>query len=312
VAHRIAQLNRRPIPRPIRRWAGVFALAFAASLAVPPAAPAEAAPPAEARIADLGYDVYIGGLHVFSFAIEMTLRPESYRVSAEGGTRGAVAWFSSWGVKLDAEGSDSAGRIASRHYVVETDWKKDPARLQLDFAGDGRYALERVPAPDPAEPPDPDIEGTLPETLPQGALDPLSFAVAAGQALQRSGHCDQTVPVFDGQRRYDVTVKDGGPTVLAPNGYSIFSGTATRCTLQVTRISGFRKSTRMSAAAAAKAAPPTVYMAAPQPGMPPVPVRFESEIKLGQMVIHLADAKFRTEPLAEQSGMTSGAAPRQP
>jgi hypothetical protein len=265
----------------------VFVLAGAARLAPEPARAAEAA---SAQTSDLSYDVYVGGLHVFSFDVEMTLQPDRYRLTAEGETQGMVSWFSTWHVKLTAEGSDRSGRIAPNRYVTESAWQGKQRMLALGFVAGGRYDLQQTPPPEP----DPDIEGELPERLPQGTIDPLTFAIAASRALQQTGRCDQTVPIFDGQRRYDLIVKQVGETTLPPNSYSIYQGPATRCSFAVNRISGFRKSMRPSPAA--EAAPPTLWMAAIRADLPPVPVRYEGAIKLGKIVIHLTDARFRTEP----------------
>jgi hypothetical protein len=248
-----------------------------------------------AQIADLTYDVYVGGLHIFTFDAEMTLQPDHYRLTADGETRGLVGWLHTWNLKLAAEGLDRNGRIEPQHYLAETRWRSRQRTLELGFAEGGRYDLDQTPPPEP----DPDIEGDLPESLPNGILDPLSFAIAASRTLQEHGRCDQTVPVFDGQRRFDIVVKQIGETTLAPNAYSIYQGPAMRCSLGVARISGFRKSLQSSREQTS--GPPTIWMASIRPDLPPLPVRYEGEIKLGKIVIHLADAKFRTESAVDSA-----------
>ncbi len=258
--------------------AGVFSL------------PAKAAEPAVERVADLKYDVYVGGLHIFTFDVEMTLRPDRYRLAARGETQGMVSWVYTWTQQLAAEGSDQGGRILPQLYVADTQWQSNQRSLRLDFDPDGRYALEQEPVPEP----DPDIEGGLPERLPDGIVDPLSFAFAASRAYEKNGSCDQTVPVFDGQRRFDVIMKQLGPATLAANDYSIYQGPAMRCSVGIKRISGFRKSLATVQQERDRSTPPTLWVASIQEGMPPLPVRYEGEIKLGKIVIHLTHAEFRT------------------
>jgi hypothetical protein len=248
-----------------------------------------------APIADLTYDVYVGGLHVFSFNVEMVLQPDRYRVTVAGETQGMVGWMYSWSLKLAADGLDRNGRIEPQLFVSESQRKSKARKTELGIAEGGRYNLKQNPPPEP----DPDIEGALPESLPAGTVDPLSFAVAASRVLAETGRCDQIVPVFDGQRRFDAIVKQLGPTTLPPNKYSIYRGPAMRCSLEIARISGFRKSLRSSKEENAPV--PTLWMASIRPDLPPVPVRYEGEIKLGRMVVHLTDAKFRFE--------SAGAAP---
>ena len=275
----------------------------AAGLSSMPARAAEAAP---ARIADLTYDVYLGGLHIFTLDIGMILQPDRYRVTAEGGTQGMVGWLYKWDIKLAAEGVDDDGRIEPRNYVAESDWQHNRRVVHLGFAAEGRYGLQQDPPPEP----DPDIEGELPQTLPEGTVDPLSFALAASRALEQSGRCDQTVPLFDGQRRYDLIMEHGGEAILPPSDYSIYQGLAVRCTFSIKRISGFRKSWRSGRQGDAdSSAPPTIWVAPIRKDLPPVPVRYDGAIALGHIVIHLTRAEVRSEPhdVPDESSQPQGA-----
>ena len=55
-----------------------------------------------ARTLDLTYDVYLGGLHIFTLDVDMTLQPDRYRVAAEGATQGMIGWLYGWQTKLVA------------------------------------------------------------------------------------------------------------------------------------------------------------------------------------------------------------------
>ena len=271
----------------------VLGVGLVLASAVSLSAPARAADAATAQALDLTYDVYLGGLHIFTLDVAMMLRPDRYRVSAEGQTEGMVGWLYGWDVKLAAEGLERNDRIEPLRYVTDSAWQGTRRTVDLGFAADGRYVLQRTPPPEP----DPDIEGGLPETLPEGTVDPLSLAVAASRALEENGRCDQIVPVFDGQRRYDLIVKQVEVTTLPPNEYSIYEGPAVRCSFSMERISGFRKSWKSSRQwDAGASAPPTVWMAPIRQDLPPLPVRYQGEIALGTMVIHLTKAEVRTEP----------------
>jgi uncharacterized protein DUF3108 len=280
------------MPRSIARLgSSCVGLALASAVGVM-SVPAQAAEATSTRIVDLTYDVYLGGLHIFTFDVDMTLQPNRYRVVAEGGTLGMIGWLYTWTMKLAAEGLDQNGRIEPRSYVAETDWQRNPRTLQLGFAEGGRYRLQQDPPPQP----DPDIEGGLPQSLPEGTVDPLSLAVAASRTLEENGRCDQTLPVFDGRRRFDLMVRHVDQTTLPPNDYSIYHGPAVRCSFSMARISGFRKSWRSSRQwDADSSAPPTIWVASIQPGLPPVPVRYEGAIALGNIVVHLTKAEARTE-----------------
>ncbi len=269
----------------------LFLLGLAAAGALAPApGPARATEAAGAQVIDLTYDVYLGGFHIFTFDVDMTLQPGRYRVRAAGETRGMADWLYAWDVTAAAEGRDRDGRIEPSRYVVESAWQSEQRNLQLGFAAAGRYDLRRDPPPEP----DPEIDQRLPETLPPGIVDPLSLAIAASRAVAQTGSCEQTLPVFDGQRRYDIFVRHVDTATLPPNDYAIYDGPAVRCSFRVERISGFRKTPPADRQPAA--APPILWLAEIRQDMPPLPVRYEGEIALGSIVIHLTGAEMRTVP----------------
>jgi hypothetical protein len=282
--------------RPTRCLASsCFCLAMAGAASMSGAGWAAEVP--SARMVDLTYDVYLGGLHIFTFDVDMMLGSDRYRVTADGQTQGMVGLLYGLDLKLAAEGFHTDGRIEPLRYVAETEWQSRQRTLELGFAEGGRYDLQRTPPPEP----DPDIDGGLPDSLPEGIVDPLSLAVAASRKLAENGRCDQTFPVFDGQRRYDLIVKHVDETMLPANSYSVYQGPAVRCSFSMERISGFRKSSRSSRQwDAGSSAPPTVWVAPIREDVPPVPVRYEGAIALGNIVIHLTDASVRTAP--SQSG----------
>ena len=265
-------------------WLGLALVAGAAALP-----PAQAQEPA--RAVDLTYDVYLGGLHIFTFDVDMTLRPDRYRVAAEGATQGMVGWLYGWQTRLAAEGLDRDGRIEPQFYEIESIWQNDLRTVQLSFEEDGRYGLERTPPPEP----DPDIEGNLPDTLPANVVDPLSLALAASRSLEENGRCDQTLPVFDGQRRYDLTLTQIDRAILPRSEYSIYQGPATRCSFSMKRISGFRKSWQSKRQPDDRSSPPMIWIAPIRDDLPPLPVRYDGAIALGNIVIHLTKAQVRTD-----------------
>jgi hypothetical protein len=281
--HRVEQ----PMPRLTGR---LTAACIGFALLITPAT-SGAAETATAQIADLKYDVYVGGLHIYSLDVEMRLQSGRYRLSVRGSTQGMVGMVYTWDTDLAADGLDQDGRVEARRYVSKTQWQSRRRTVELGFGADGRYALRQDPPPEP----DPDIEGALPTSLPSGVVDPLSFAISAARALAKTGRCDQTVPVFDGQRRFDVMVTQIGAATLQPNRYSIYQGPAMRCGLGILRISGFRKSLRAKREKEERSTPPTIWVAQIRPELPPIPVRYDGEIALGKIVVHLTDATFRTE-----------------
>ena len=124
-------------------------------LAGGPLRAAETAPPA-GRVMDLSYEVYLGGMHIFSMDVDMALRSDGYSVAAAGGTRGVIGWIYKWDVKVAAEGQDQAGDIRPLVYQSAMDWQKNPRVTRLAFTGKGAYDVQRTPPPEP----DPDDDNS--------------------------------------------------------------------------------------------------------------------------------------------------------
>jgi hypothetical protein len=95
------------------------------------------------------------------------------------------------------------------------------------------------------------------------------------------------VKVFDGRRRFDVAVADGGQQTLRVSAYNLFHGPARRCEITLKPVGGFRLSGRDL-----KAFPRhmTIFLAPLAPDGRPVPVRIETETDLGALRLHLIDA----------------------
>ena len=253
----------------------------------------------ETRALTLRYDAYVGGFYAFGFDVTLGLDPKAYGVAVEGGTRGLVGRLFAWRTHLTAEGglassSPLPSGLAPVRFDTVTEWRGKPRRTTLRFMGRGRYAVEREPAEPSAARSDGD-EDELPDSLPAGAMDPVAASVAALTASARDGACERRVPVFDGKRRYDLVVHDGGgPTSLMPSHVSAYAGPALSCRIAIERISGFSKRRRNAQQwGDDSSTPPTIWVARLTPDMPLVPVRFMASIDFGTLVLHLVRAEAR-------------------
>jgi hypothetical protein len=268
-------------------------LAFALWAAPASSTETAAPPPAPVRTLGLTYEVYAGGLHIFTFDLDLVLEPTGYRIAAEGGTRGMTGMLYKWDVKLAAEGeakvvtgkSVSADRLRPERYVTVNTGREKPKTMQLAFDPTGSFSVMR----DPPDSKDETDHEDLPSKLPADIVDPLSAALVATQTLARTGHCEQTIPVFDGKRRYNLLLHDAGVGTVPKNRASVYQGPATLCGFTMERISGFNKAKRRYASQwdEDKDEPPTLWIAKVRDDMPPIPVRFTGAVSLGSIIVHL-------------------------
>jgi hypothetical protein len=242
----------------------------------------------------LTYEVYAGGLHAFTFNVDLTLDPADYRIAAGGETRGLIGVLYDWKVRMTAEGAEAArsrdaadtNGLQPQRYVTVNAGRREPRTMRLEFAPAGAYSVTRDPA-DSQDMVDDDDE--LPSQLPKDILDPLSAALAATRSLAESGRCDQTVAIFDGKRRFDLTFLDAGAGDLPKSRLSAYAGPAIRCGMTMKRISGFSTKRRYAGRwDEEKVEPPMLWIARVRQDLPPVPVRFTGAIALGSIVVHLA------------------------
>lgn len=280
-------------------WAASAVLALCAGTVA-------AAPPAPAKTLGLTYEVYAGGLHIFTFDLDLVLEPTGYRIAAEGGTRGMTSVFYKWDVKLAAEGEAKAltgkpalaERLRPERYVTVNTGRRQPKTMQLAFDPTGSFSVLRDP-PDPGPDPGDETEDhdDLPSKLPADIVDPLSAALVATQNLAKTGRCEQTIPVFDGKRRYNLLLHDSGVGTVPKSRTSVYEGPATLCGFTMERISGFSKKKRRYANQwdEDKDEPPTLWVARVRDDMPPVPVRFTGAVSLGSIIVHLIRVEAGTE-----------------
>jgi len=90
--------------------------------------------------------------------------------------------------------------------------------------------------------PDPHVVPVTKEQL-QGVLDPATALFLYARSDNPAGDlsvCHHTVPVFDGEQRFDLVLKPKRTVSLQKNASSVYSGFATVCRVKFNPISGYR------------------------------------------------------------------------
>lgn len=236
----------------------------------------------------LGYDVYLGGLHILAFDMDIALNHSEYSISTAGATKGVVGLFYEWSARFDANGRLGREGFRPALYDAVTKRKGETKSRRLLFGGDGEYSVERGSSGKKKR-------NNLPPVLPRDTVDPLTAVLEVTHTLVEDGACARTIPVFDGKRRYDLLLKHVGPATVEPSHLSIFKGPAVRCRFTIERISGFKKKRRhYSYWEESGESPVTVWVAPLAAGAPSMPVRFEGDLKLGALIIHLVRAEVNS------------------
>jgi hypothetical protein len=170
--------------------------------------------------------------------------------------------------------------------------------MQLSFDENGKYTIRRTPVDTPHRA----AKRQLPPIVPANTFDPLSISLKIARDIERGQGCKGTHPIFDGNRRYNLTFTDLGESPVPKTPYSAYDGKAYRCQFDIQRISGFQNPREfLRFWDEDNFDPPEIWVARLVQGMPPVPVRLQGDLNMGGLRIYLVWAEFAGKPLFPNS-----------
>lgn len=242
----------------------------------------------------LEYEAYFGGFHVASGRTSIALKEEGYTITGKARARGLLDWYSGWQGKAVSKGRIGAdGAVQPVIHDNGGVWRGSTRRNALVFKPDGSVDVEQESPPDPNK-----LTPIPPASIP-GTVDPISAILFLAGVIEKGGDCNGSIPIYDGRRRYDLSVTAGETRVFEKNDYTIFSGEAMACEVEFRKIGGFRKEQSKYSRTARDR---TVWVARPLPDAPPIPVRVDVETDFGQLVVHLTAARHGGNEIALEPG----------
>jgi len=185
--------------------------------------------PAQAAVT-IDYVVYVGGAKIGTMSLAADVEPQRYQLETEIVTEEVAGATEEATLTLFAAGAQEQAalkpQIFTSDYVTAAG---QSSQLQITFNDTGPASVLALPPPQ--RKPD-----TLSDFHKKGALDPVSALLALTSA-DAATPCGNTVPVFDGWRRFDISVDYQGETDLeASEGYS---GPAHKCEGHLTPVAGY-------------------------------------------------------------------------
>ncbi|WP_148219460.1 DUF3108 domain-containing protein [Azospirillum sp. B510] len=290
-----------PQPSPRRLPHRVRTALVAAGLSLPllPTATASAiAEPVRAT-----YRVFVGGVTALDVVATLDVAGDRYRIAVSAVTGGTIGRLFDWRTDSQSDGHIQGGDLRPTSHSQTSQLRGEPRNVTLTYGTQGDVTATVTP------PPEADDREPVPPALQRDTLDPLTAVLDLLFTVGTRQSCTQSLPVFDGRRRYDMVFADVGPRIVNPSRNSIFSGIAQQCRVTYKPVAGYARSSSgrfMQRGNPADRPPVELWLAPVATGYPPLPVRLETDSDLGSVVVHLTGI---TPPAAERR---TGTAPQAP
>lgn len=180
----------------------------------------------------LGYELAWGNLTLAEAEVSYRQSDSRYHLVSNGRTRGVIDVFFPWQGRAETEGllHDEGRRpLVHEHegtYNDETRWTR------VDWDGDTPRTETRPPS-------DLSKVTPVPEDTIAGTSDPWTVLLTVLDNLAATGRCETEAKIWDGRRRYDITLTHLGEETLVADRPWSYDGEAIACALEYERIGGF-------------------------------------------------------------------------
>lgn len=258
--------------------------------------------PRPARSAEgvaLGYEGYLGGLHMLTAEVQLVRNAKRYRMETVAEGRGLLSWFIDWRSTALTEGAVVDGVLRPElHRRDISQSGRRPKAIQIEYRDDGVPLVARMRVGDQADFAEAEER--------RGTMDPMSAVAAIVDQMTAGTECAGTFAVFDGKWRYDVAARKGDSRTLKGNKYMMYHGDAARCDLILTPIDGFEDDDKPRGSPRQRETPQddtmalTMWFASPGDGLPSVPVMATANTDYGGLRIYLARAQTAELPTEGQ------------
>lgn len=239
----------------------------------------------------LRYDVYAGGLKALSANLELDLAAEAYDIGLKAETDGFIGSLFPWKASYATSGHSDKGVLIPTVSTSSSSWRSDEKTTEMSYDPHGNLLKTTEQRGQKTV-----VKRDIDKSLTHDAVDMLTGALLMMQNAKNTEKCEGSFPVFDGKRRFNITLKDDGRETLAKSSLSRFEGEALRCTLKVEPVAGFKPKDKdrgwmaVQAHTEARKKPPTIWFARLDDKGPVVPVRMEINSAYGAVVAHLTGA----------------------
>lgn len=238
----------------------------------------------------LQYNVYAGGFKALNASLVMNLDKKAYDMALKTETQGFIGYIFPWSASFNIAGHVKKGTLYPTVYTERSIWRKKIKITKMNYAPDGKILKAILQKNGKTV-----TKRNIDDKLTNDTMDILTGVLVMLQNVRNTNKCTGKFPVFDGKRRFNITLTDDGTEILSSSRYSSFEGEAKRCTLKIEPVAGFRKKDAQRGWMAvqnhteARHKPPTLWLARMKDSEQVVPVRMEIASAYGSVVAHLSN-----------------------
>lgn len=239
----------------------------------------------------LSYEIYAGGFQALKGDLNFDKKSGKYDIQMDVVTQNFIGKLFPWSGHYESTGSVSSGNLSPTLHQSKSIWKSSTKIMKMEYSG-GKLVKSTTEQNGATT-----VADSFTSEMTSGTVDMLTATLMMLNAVDAHDACKGSFPVFDGKRRFNITLNDGGTATINKSKYSIFEGEAMRCTLKVEPVAGFKKKDMkrgwmaVQAHTEAHAKPPTIWFARLEPNGPMLPVRMEINSDYGAVIAHLKSAK---------------------
>ncbi len=242
---------------------------------------------------ELDYEVYFGGMHILSAQTKLQADGQDrYSVASSAQTQGWMDWLFGYRGEGTTVGSVNGTEARPERHARKSTWDEGERTVKLTYLDGGKVDVKVDEIRESSE--EHEFSPLDPATL-DNTIDPMTAFISMSRRLEAGESCDATFEMFDGKRRYDVTLTDQDAKVIEPSDYSVFAGEAAGCHLEFEKIGGFWQGENKYSETARNR---VIWVARPIENGPPVPVQMTIETGFGSVVTHLTRVRVGGQELA--------------
>lgn len=233
----------------------------------------------------LEYEAYVGGLTVADVAVSATWNGERYTMTSRLITDGLAAKMFRAQFQNASHGLFDGRQVKPEEYSTSYQSIMEQRRVKITFDETDTPIVDASP---PYE-----EKYKVTETQKRGAVDPMSSILhfIMGSSATSDAPCGRAVPVYDGERRYDIKIRFKKEIEITPKIVDTYEGPGYQCTIQYQEVAGFKpRSVRDKPHPEIK-----IFVANIENGRYLVPVRLNIDIDgYGYLVVRASRLDFET------------------